>query len=330
MSHEIPKVLVVIVNYNGGVTLVSCIKSVMSQNVSCIVVVVDNASSDNSEKDALTRFPEIKLIESKENLGYGAAVNVAASLYYCEYILVLNPDIILQGKCIEKLMHVAINSPGVVGPTLITEPSIVSSNGCTINHLGTPTECRHFDKPLFVQGCVMLITREVFDVVGGFDSRYFLFVEDVEICWRVLLAGYSVEIAKNAQAVHLGGASIGGGYIRSGEPYLTNSLRISLRERNSIALMISCAPKLWLVFVLPALVVRMGCIGFISLLSGSSDTFFKIYKGIWWNIKFIKPSIERRKSLARVKQGDINARSRIINSPLMIKTVFNHGFPKIK
>jgi GT2 family glycosyltransferase len=183
--------------------------------------------------------------------------------------------------------------------------------------------------PLYVPGCVLATTRFVFEQVNGFDGRYFLFVEDVEFCWRALLAGFEVAVAADAQADHEGGGSVAGGYLRRGARYRTTESRVALRERNTMALMISCAPRWWLPVVLPFLAGRCAAEAAGAVMLGRPSLAWSIVRGVGWNVHYLPTSIGRRRSLSRSTRTCRSARSRLTSGPLLARTIRTHGLPSI-
>jgi N-acetylglucosaminyl-diphospho-decaprenol L-rhamnosyltransferase len=326
-SHN--KVLVVIVNYNSGSSLPECVASVIAQSVPTEIVIVDNDSTDGSYLSITDRFPEVTIRKSSRNLGFGAAINLAVRENEAETIVVLNPDIVLKSDSLTNLLLTLQLKPGVVGPVLDVVASNRREAGLTINHTGMPTLQIAGKPPLFVQGCALVTTRTVFEKVGGFDDRYFLFVEDVEFCWRALLAGFDVSVTSNAEAIHEGGGSIEGGYNPVGTRYRTSELRVSLRERNTMALMIACAPWWWLPVVIPFLVGRSFAIATGAIAMGRPSLAKALLTGFGWNLKQLPASFRRRHSLRWSRGGSRIARARFISGPLLLRTIRAHGIPEI-
>ena len=324
------EVLVIVVNFNGGPGLVDCIASVLSQSVPVTVVVVDNGSTDGSDFTSNARFREVIVRRAPRNLGFGSAVNLAVSENPGGTIVVLNPDVVLGEGCLEALLAALTSRPGVVGPLLHVSASGSSEAGLTVNHTGMPTVQTPNKAPLYVPGCALVTSRLVFEQVGGFDDRYFLFVEDVEFCWRALLAGFEVSVATNAEAIHEGGGSAAGGYLRAGSRYRTSDMRVSLRERNDVALMIACAPWWWLPFTMPVLLGHCLAVAAGALAMRRPRLALSIVEGIGWNLRQLPASVRRRHSLKRSPDGCRKARARLISGPLLVRTIRKHGLPDIR
>jgi N-acetylglucosaminyl-diphospho-decaprenol L-rhamnosyltransferase len=205
------------------------------------VVVVDNASSDGSRELVTSRFPEVTLIALEENRGFGAAANVGMASVEAEYFLLVNPDAWPVGDAVEKLVAFADRHPwaGAVGPRLVgadgaeqrsifgypqgslalagwaTFPSLVTGLYGTAVRLrrslrpraSEPDGGREVNGSEFLQGSVMLLRRAAMAEVGGFDERFFLFSEEVDLSFRLRAAGWSIMLFPGATFVHLGGQS---------------------------------------------------------------------------------------------------------------------------
>ena len=105
-----PLVSVIIVNYNAGKLLLNCVESVfLSNNENYEVIIVDNCSSDNSHKECKKKFDRIKLIENSENLGYCEGNNVGIRNASGDYLLILNPDTVIESDLIEKFLETIKN-----------------------------------------------------------------------------------------------------------------------------------------------------------------------------------------------------------------------------
>lgn len=324
------QVLVIIVNYNGGSSLVDCVASVIAQDVPAMTVVVDNGSTDGSESTIHGVFPEVTVRMAPHNPGFGTAVNLAVAENQGQVIVVLNPDIVLGAGCLSEAVSALRARPGVVGPVLRLSASGSIEAGSTINHAGMPTVQAAGKPPLYLPGCALVTSRSIFERVGGFDERYFLFVEDVEFCWRVLLAGFDVSIAPDAHATHEGGGSAEGGYLKVGSRYRTTDLRVALRERNNIALMIACAPWWWLPVVIPLLVGHSLVVAGGAMALGRPSLALSLVKGMGWNFSQLGASVRRRRSLPRSRLGCRRARVRFTSGPLLLRAIRGHGLPEFR
>ncbi len=231
-----PTVAAVVVNYDGGAGLLDCVASLRGAGVG-EVVVVDNVSSDGSLAALAAADRTARLLPTGRNLGYGRAVNRGAALVTAEYLLVCNADVVLDPGSLETL-RVALerrDDLAVVGPRLVSPdgvpypsarvfPSFATAAGHALVGLVHPdnrwtrryrlAEHSTLDEGLreegdvdWVSGACFLARRDAFVSVGGFDERYFMYVEDLDLCWRLHRAGWSVRFVPTARVVHAQGSS---------------------------------------------------------------------------------------------------------------------------
>lgn len=293
----------IVVNYNGGRTLAECIKLLSAEASIAEIVVVDNASMDTSIQDIGPFLStRTKVLCLPTNVGYGAAANIGAREATREYLVLLNPDIKPEPGCFELLLERLRRSGGIVGPALLNAGSEVADMGSTIDLMCLPKALRKPGAPLYVQGCCLATTRVCFDAIGGFDERYFLFHEDTEYCWQALRRGFNVEIVQHARVHHAGGASIAGGYKRNG--YIeSTAFRIVLRERNTWALIMACAPGRWIpVLLMLSLVRSIAFAGMVAKL-GRPGSAWEIVSSGWWGVNQLRNTLQRRRGGPVSKSG---------------------------
>lgn len=220
---------VIIVNYNSGTYALDCIKSLFKQIGICLeIIVIDNASKDNSVLLLKEHFGEsILLIESTENLGFARANNLAASKACGDFLLILNPDTVIEDFAALKKMVCKLEANpqiGLLGP-LIDEPR---KNKQVFPRYRYPSSryLKHTDKfknlpgkIAWILGACMLLKRTVYEEIKGFDPDYFLYGEDADICLRLRLVGYEIGYHDSVKIIHVSGAS------ELGEPTLDKWLR---------------------------------------------------------------------------------------------------------
>jgi hypothetical protein len=233
-------VAVIIVNFNAGAHLRACVDSVLADvgALSPTVFVVDNASTDGSDR-LVEDLPGVSLIRNATNRGFGAAVNQAAALTSAPLLWLLNPDCRVTTGTFARLAgtlatHEAcaiaaarlLNADGSVQASARGEPSawtglfgrhglltrlfprsaMARRNLPAADLVQSEAESAVVD---WVMGACMLIRRERFVEVGGFDERYFLYWEDADLCRRLRGRGYQTRYVPAAQVVHVGAVSSG-------------------------------------------------------------------------------------------------------------------------
>ncbi len=222
----------VVVNFNAAKELGGCLRSLAADGVRTVIV-VDNGSADGSEQ--IVRAAGARWLPTGANLGYGRAANRGAATpeaRLADYLLVCNPDLELCPGAVESLVSslAADSALGVVGPGLWNDdgslypsarafPDIVDAIGHGLLGLVAPRNrftrrYRLLDwdhsraaRVDWVSGACFLVRREAWDAVGGFDPAYFMYMEDVDLCWRLNQAGWVVGYEPAARVRHRQGAS---------------------------------------------------------------------------------------------------------------------------
>lgn len=230
---------VIIVNYNVRDLLENCINSVLaaSSRLKVEIVVVDNNSFDGSAEHIRSKFssnPSVKLIENKVNLGFAKANNLGVKYTSGKFLLILNPDTILQEDTLEKTLSfydrddlIAAVTCKLVLPNgkldLACRRSFPSTSVALYRMLGLS---RVFPKSKIfgkynltyldenesyevdsICGAFMLIRKDIYDKVGGFDEEYFMFGEDLDLCYRIKRAGYKIFYYSGSSTIHYKGES---------------------------------------------------------------------------------------------------------------------------
>jgi GT2 family glycosyltransferase len=225
---------IVIVSWNTQRLLSLCLHSIQNATKSetladVEVIVVDNVSSDGSAEMVRQHFPWVHLIQSPENLGFARANNLAIRQSTGRYVLLLNPDTEVLSGAIEALLEFMETHPevGAAGSRLLN-PDGTLQPSC----FPAPTLTRelwrllHLDRVYpygtyrmfawsttvpkavdIVQGASLIVRRSVLDHVGILDEDYFIYTEEVDLCYRIRRAGWSIFWVPSAQVIHYGGQS---------------------------------------------------------------------------------------------------------------------------
>src|ERR1039458_3235504 len=233
MTSELPihEVAAVVVNYNAGSALSECVASLEREGVRAIVV-VDNGSTDGSLEGLGAANPDVRVLRAGRNLGYGGGVNYGAGQTAGELLLVCNPDLVLQTGALSAMADRLAQDPslGLVGPALVTpagdlqpsgrafptlrRSSFQAALGVLLPNNSYSRRYREANRARaetgtvdWVTGACFLVRREAFSAVGGFDDRYFMYVEEVDLCWRLARAGWRTGYESLARVLHLAGVS---------------------------------------------------------------------------------------------------------------------------
>ncbi len=223
-AEATPAVSIVVVVYESGPTLAECLAAVRAQTWRDFeIILVDNASSDRVAQAAAKADPAIRLIENAENLGFAAAVNQGAKAARGRWLALLNPDAYAQADWLARLMAATQANPAVHSFTsrqlMAEDPTKLDGLGDVMALAGYPFRGGYtHDNPGVLEpgwvfsacGGAMLVERELFLRLGGFDERLFCYCEDVDLGYRLRLIGEPTLLVPDAVVRHVGSASSGG------------------------------------------------------------------------------------------------------------------------
>ncbi|HET6587342.1 MAG TPA: glycosyltransferase family 2 protein [Oleiagrimonas sp.] len=234
---NVPALSILIVAADSGPSLADCVRRALACTVVGEVLVLDNASTDGMPETVEREHaddPRVQVLRNGANLGFGAAMNRGAALARGEHLLLLNPDCLLAVGDVEKLLETLLieSHAGLVGAVICDadgtpDPASRRRDPLLRRSLNTLTgrASREVDEPHCegipvpgpmpdgveeeeaVSGALMLMPRQVFDKLGGFDEGYFLHCEDLDLCRRVRDAGYRVLLDGRVRVLHAKGGS---------------------------------------------------------------------------------------------------------------------------
>ena len=226
---------VIIVNWNTNKLLEGCLRSVFkfTKNITFEVIVVDNGSRDSSQAMVKKKYPQVKLIPNRDNLGFTKANNRGIKIAEGKYILLLNSDTYLIENSLAKLVNKAdgLSNIGALGPLLLNEDKTIQQSTGFFPNLpqvffwmtfiddlpgGTILKPYHIDHDRFyhndrqvdwVTAAAILVPRNVIDKIGRLDEKIFMYGEEVDWCYRIKQAGYDVYFSCATKIVHIGRGS---------------------------------------------------------------------------------------------------------------------------
>ena len=227
---------VVVVSYNTKELTLECLRSIFDQtpDVTFEIIVVDNASADGSADAIRAKFPSVELLALHQNIGFGPACNLAAEGARGTYIVLLNPDTVVLDRALERLhafMEAHPEAGAAGGRALLGDGSLdpgsvwgrmtLWSTFCAAVGLGVlfrrsrlfdPEALGHWERDTVrsvdvISGSLLIMRRDLWNRLGGFDPRFFMYCEDADLCLRVRQADLECQICPDAVIVHYGGAS---------------------------------------------------------------------------------------------------------------------------
>lgn len=213
-KNNLPKVFIVVLNYNGLRTITKCLSSIyQSSYANFEVVLVDNASTDGSLELAKQQFQKAHIIMNQTNAGFAKGNNIGirfALEKFAEYVLVLNNDAYLEPDTLEKLISYAgkDQTVGILSPLVFTANKKIWFAGGRIDWLRMRTihdNLRVLKTPYasdYLCGCSLFVSQAVFQKIGLFDEKFFLYYEDADFSIRARKAGFKIRIVPQAQLIH--------------------------------------------------------------------------------------------------------------------------------
>ncbi len=220
-----PSIHVVVLNWNRRDDTLACLASLQQAATPRLsLILVDQGSADGSVEAVADRFPAVEIVQTGANLGFSGGINMGirhALAAGAQQVLLLNNDTIVHPRMVERLAERCAADVGIVSPAVfhMDPPHRIWSTGGGIDPVLLEITGNHGrgeglpPGPIareFVTGCAMLISRRVFEEVGLFDERFFMYYEDMDFCLRVCAAGYRILLVPDALLWHRVSQSSGG------------------------------------------------------------------------------------------------------------------------
>ena len=234
-----------VVNHNGGQDVLNCLKALFQQPFPLEkIIVVDNASTDNSQSNILRQYPDVDLIQLDQNLGLSKARNIGLNSISSDLVLVLDDDVYVHKDCIHRLHNTykRYNS-AVVCPRILLYPDTktIQCDGAEPHFIGTLKLRRAYQPQntltsaaTEVLGCIgacTLVNRKIVLAAGGFDELYFFYFEDLEFSLRMRSFGYSIVCETKAIVYHDQGIGTPRLSFRGNTPYPKRRAYFNIRHR---------------------------------------------------------------------------------------------------
>lgn len=246
-----PDLSVILVNYNDRPHLEDCLLSIRKeeQYVDLEIILVDNASTDGSLALVQKSFPNVRLIQNRENLGFSRANNKGFAESSGDFVLFLNTDTALCSGTLKILMDWMKNTPeaGASGPVLFGKEKTFQVSFGFKRGFFNEMALKLFLNSVYrrkirrmetikevdwVSGACLFVRRKAFEQAGAFDEHFFLYYEDIDLCYRIKNKGWKIAFVPQARVFHEGGASTSSLSIKSRYIYRESQLYF-YRKHNS-------------------------------------------------------------------------------------------------
>ena len=306
MKHLIS---IIILNYNAGNLLIDCVSSIQKSNYTNFeIILVDNISKDNSHKKCKDSFPTIKLIENKENLGYCEGNNVGLRTAKGEFVVVLNPDTIVDSNWLDELLEAYQNNgEGLYQPKFLatSDNSMLLSTGQMIQLFGFGYSRSKGDKDEklfekieqidYASGTCLFTSKKILKKIGLFDPFLFAFHDDLELCWRAALNGIKSFYVPKSIVYHP----------IEGTSFKWSPLKFKLMERNRKYCLLTLYDRSTFYKMLPALIVVDIAVFFFYLSKGLMKMKFLADLEILKNLKIINKKYSENQKIKNISDKEI-------------------------
>jgi len=304
-----PLISIIILNYNAGSLLIDCVSSIQkSAYTNFEIILVDNISKDNSHKKCKDSFPTIKLIENKENLGYCEGNNVGLRTAKGEFVVVLNPDTIVDGNWLDELLEAYQNNgEGLYQPKFLatSDNSMLLSTGQMIQLFGFGYSRSKGDKDEklfekieqidYASGTCLFTSKKILKKIGLFDPFLFAFHDDLELCWRAALNRIKSFYVPKSIVYHP----------IEGTSFKWSPLKFKLMERNRKYCLLTLYDRSTFYKMLPALIVVDIAVFFFYLSKGLMKMKFLADLEILKNLKIINKKYSENQKIKNISDKEI-------------------------
>tara|TARA_Y100000996_G_scaffold411754_1_gene396491 strand:- start:1269 stop:2399 length:1131 start_codon:yes stop_codon:yes gene_type:complete len=286
-----PLVSIIILNYNAGKLLEDCIDSISQSNYEKYeIILVDNNSNDNSHLECKQKFQSINLIENKKNLGYCEGNNVGIRASNGEFVIILNPDTIVDPNWInELLVGYKKFGDGIYQPKFLTidDKSIIQSTGNMIQIFGFgysrskgEKDQNHFNEIEIVDyasGTCLFTSKKILDKLDLLDSFLFAYHDDLDLCWRARMQGIHSYYVPNSIVFHPS----------EGFSFKWSNFKFFLLERNRLYCIFTHYSRKTILKFLPSLILIDIAVSFFYLKNGLLTEKIKASLNILKNLRKI-------------------------------------------
>ena len=325
-------VSVIIINWNGKKWLKECLDSIKGQSYPDYeIIVFDNASTDGSIDFLENNYPEARILKSSGNIGFGPANNLAAKEAKGELLFFLNNDTVLEKKTIEELVKFKNKERlNIVGPKMLDFKGgdIYQGRKLSIDFTGY----LGWDKEtFFVEGCALMISKTDFENLGSFDKKYFMYSEDIDLCWRAQICGMKIGICDSAWLKHFGGGSGESTRLEKGQRHIVPVTRKYEVEKNNLRSILKNYRFRNIIWIISIFIFLELVESLIYIFTLNWKVLGVQGKAFFWNISNIGDTLREKRIIQKKRKvSDRQIFSKMIFWPGKIKAFWEMGWPKFK
>lgn len=308
-ESNLPLVSIIIATHNGAEFIGPCLSALDEQDYpNTEVIFVDNASTDGCAELVRTGFPTVRVIESRQNLGYGGGNNRGAAAATGELLLFLNHDTLVGRGFLTELVGAMQSDPtiGLAQSKILkaADPNVVETLGAYLTRTGMWVHSHRWEPddpsiqlPIRVMGACgtcLMVRRSVFEMLGGFDGDFIVYYDDADFSWRAWLAGYQAIAVPRSVIRHWGGGTTHA---------LPSAFTVYHSFKNRLCSLIKLLEPLDLMLVLP--------VHFALCLAGAGayavrfkpQNSLAVLRAVAWNARHLRATLRKRKAARGLMNG---------------------------
>ncbi len=331
-----PLLSIIITDYNAKRWLDKCILSIKAQKFrNYEIVFVNDGSTDGSFEYVQKKYPECVFINNIKNIGFALSNNAGATAATGEYLFILNADTHLEKNTLEKIAAYVRKHPDRHLLQLDIrryDKSNLKGEACTfdMDFLGYPIWSGREDSIFYADAAAMVIKKDLFFKLHGFDDAFYIYLEDMDIAWRARMLGHNVYLLAKAYVYHFAGGTSVSTQLKEGK-YTTSLRRRYDAQKNNLRAILKNYELKNVLWILPFSVFLAVAEGWLYLIRFNMHGFLALHKAILWNIVNIHGTLKERaymQTIRTVPDSEILAVcSRKVSK---VQSFFTHGVPAMK
>ncbi len=311
------QVAVVILNYNGKSFLEKFLPSIIQNSGGNQIYVADNGSEDDSVKFLNEHFQQVQVILNKYNYGYAKGYNLALKQIEAKYYILLNSDVDVPANWINPVIDLMESKPSIAA----CQPKIIDfantnrfeyagASGGFIDKFGYPfcrgrvfnsleEDLHQFDDAVeifWATGACLFVRASAFWEVGGLDDDYFVYMEEIDLCWRLKNVGYQIYVEPKSAIYHVGGGTLN----------KLSKRKTYLNFRNNLTTLTKNHPSKNLFLKILIRLVLDGVAGFKFLLDGQPKHTWAVFRAHITYYQWLPKTLAKRKKLQQLPQFKYN------------------------
>ncbi|HRY30620.1 MAG TPA: glycosyltransferase family 2 protein [Elusimicrobiota bacterium] len=327
---------IIIVNYNGKRWLKTCLDSVLAQTYKNIeIILVDNASSDDSVAFVSGAYPQVQIVRNPENHGFGKANNIGAARARGDVLFLLNNDTKSELDLLERLLQFKVERRlSIVGPKILDYEGkdIYEGKKVTIDVTGYLGWGGH---TFYIEGSAFMISKADFNKLRGFDEKYFMYSEDIDLCWRALISGMTLGVCDTAMVSHYCGGTSAKSVVRSEEAsdarHVIPVFRRYEAEKNNLRNLLKNYSWMNLLWAVPLALFFVFGESVFYLFTRNFRMCGMIWKSVLWNVLNIGDTWRERRLVQGGRTVGDGLILKMMNfKPNKVRALLHVGIPEFK